>query len=384
MNKPSIRSIIVTAPQGLLPILKNELKTLGFPIVWAGETALGTCGTYYDTMKLNLWLRTAHHVHYQLNEFNCRNISELYRAVAAMPWESFISPKGYISVTSSVDHPSIRDNRIVNLKCKDAIVDRIAAREGRRPDSGNEKKGAVIAVYWNKNRCSVSIDTSGDPLSKRGYRKIPLRAPMQETLAAGVVQATYFNGHQHFVNPMCGSGTLAIEAALIASCKAPGLTRKQFGFMHTLLFDEKSWRNLLNAAHSTVCNQGTNYRIIATDNDKKVVEAASTNAHAAGVHELIEFAVSDFMETTIPPGKGVIIFNPEYGIRLGTEERLVMTYRSIGKFMKQCCRGYRGYVFTGNATLAGNIGLKSGRKRKFQSGKIDCRLYEYDLYQGKR
>ena len=126
MNKPSIRSIIVTAPQGLLPILKNELKTLGFPIVWAGETALGTCGTYYDTMKLNLWLRTAHHVHYQLNEFNCRNISELYRAVAAMPWESFISPKGYISVTSSVDHPSIRDNRIVNLKCKDAIVDRIA------------------------------------------------------------------------------------------------------------------------------------------------------------------------------------------------------------------------------------------------------------------
>ncbi|MBN1576206.1 MAG: hypothetical protein JW913_06640 [Chitinispirillaceae bacterium] len=381
--KPSIRPITITAPRGLLPFLKNELTELGFPIVWAGETALGTRGVFTDTMRMNMWLRTAHHVLYQLKEFACRDLETLYRAVVVMPWESLIPLNGFFSVVSSVDHPSIRDHRIVNLKCKDAIADRIAARKGRRPDSGSDRRGAVVTVFWNRDRCSVSIDTSGEPLSKRGYRKIPLRAPMQETLASAVVRATNFSGNEHFVNPMCGSGTLAIEAALSATGRASGLTRDNFGFMHTLLFDETAWGEICRDARSKVHTPGADCRIIATDNDEKVVDAACSNAAAAGVQSVIEFSVADFMETSVPAANGVIIFNPEYGIRLGNERELVKTYRSIGKFMKQRCQGYRGYIFTGNATCAGNIGLRSGRKLKFQSGKIDCRLYEYDLYHGK-
>ncbi len=379
----SSKPIIVTAPQGLIPFVKNEVIEHGYAIIWASETALGIKGDFLNAMRLNLWLRTAHHILYQLAEFDCRDLDNLYRSVNSLSWESIIAANGYVSVVATVDHPSIRDHRIVNLRCKDAIVDRIAEYKGRRPNSGSEKRGTVIVVFWNQERCSISIDTSGEPLSKRGYRKIPLSAPMQETLAAGVVAATGFSGKEHFINPMCGSGTLAIEAALCATGKAPGLTRDNFGFMHTLLFDEPAWRAMRNKAEETITTRNIPCRIIATDNDALVVDAARQNAVAAGVDNAIEFAVSDFAETTVPPGSGVVIFNPEYGIRLGDEKELVTTYRAIGTFLKQRCQGYRGFVFTGNSKLAGNIGLKSGRKQKFQSGKIDCKLYEYDLFQGK-
>jgi len=381
--KSTSRPVIITAPQGLLPALKNELSKCGFPIVWASANAVGTRGDFNDTMRLNLNLRTAHHVLYQLSEFECQDLDALYSHVHAVPWETYIPADGYLSVAATVDHPSIRDHRIVNLKSKDAIVDRIAERKGRRPDSGPDKDETVIVVFWNRNRCSVYIDTSGQPLSRRDYRKIPLSAPMQETLAAGVIAATGYDGRGHFINPMCGSGTLAIEAALIARGRAPGLSRSNFGFMHTLLFDNNEWLKIRDEAVSKVRDGGAGGRIIATDNDPMAIEAARQNAVAAGVDGMIEFAAVDFPHTMVPQGEGVILFNPEYGIRLGNEEELVETYRSIGRFLKQSCQGYRAYIFTASSRLASNVGLKAGKKMNFQSGKIDCRLYEYLLFKGK-
>lgn len=376
-------TILVTTPRGLSPYLRTEIESLGYPIHWAGPSGVETEGDFTDAMEMNLFLRTAHHVLYRVGKFRCNNPDELYKHINHIPWETMIPSNEYLSVVSNVLHPSIRDTRYANLKSKDAIVDRILSRKGKRPDSGPEKTGAVVSIFWKDETCSVYIDTSGEPLSKRGYRKIPLHAPMQETLAAGVIKASDWQGNGNFINPMCGSGTIAIEAALIGLKMAPGILRKNYGFFHTLLFNNESWKVLKQKA-SFAQEKQIKGKIIATDNSSEAIEAARKNARAAGVESHIEFKVCDFSETPIPPEGGVVVINPEYGIRLGDEKKLEETYRNIGNFLKRRCQGYKGYVFTGNTMLAGKTGLKSKRKIPFTSGKIDCRLYEYELYAGSK
>lgn len=374
--------ILITTPIGLTSFLREELQRLKYPIKKVGAAGVLTEGDYTDAMRLNLYLFTAHHVLYLINEFSCNNPQELYKRINAMPWETMISADGYLSVVSNVFHPSIKHTRFANLKTKDAIVDRILIRKGKRPDSGPQRNGAVIHVYWRDEKCQVYIDTSGEPLSKRGYRTNPLYAPMQETLAAAVVKATRLKSSENFINPMCGSGTLAIEAALQCINRAPGSIRKNFGFMHTLFYRKEVWDELVREAASR--ERAESGRIIATDINDDAIKAAYNHARLAGVDRLIDFKAVDFEETQIPDGAGVVVFNPEYGIRLGDESELGQTYRRIGNFLKKRCQGYRGYVFTANMKLAGEIGLKSGRKIAFKSGKLDCRLYEYELYGGTR
>jgi putative N6-adenine-specific DNA methylase len=212
---------------------------------------------------------------------------------------------------------------------------------------------------------------------------IPLKAPMQETLAAGVVLATGWEGKGNFINPMCGSGTLAIEAALIALERAPGLLRSNYGFMHLKEFDEFSWKALRRKTRAEA-KERLNRRIIATDISQQAVEAAKKNAMTAGVERLIEFGVCHFSETPVPDGGGVVILNPEYGERLGEVEELKKTYREIGDFFKKKCNGYSGYIFTGNLDLAKKVGLRTKRRIPFFNGPIECRLLEYDLYEGSR
>ena len=375
-------TILVTAPKGLTSFLRSEIEALKYRIAWAGPTALEIEGSFVDAMKLNLHLRTAHHVMYLLKRFSCSSPQELYRVVNSIPWETMISPQEYISITSNVSHPSIRDSRFANMKCKDAIVDRIAQRKGRRPDSGPQKDRAVIHLFWHNDHARIYLDTSGESLSKRGYRKYPLFAPMQETLAAAVIMASGWKNGENFVNPMCGSGTIAIEAAFMGSNIAPGLVRKHFGFMHTKLFDGENWERMVQNAKNEM--QKCRSTIIASDIDNSAVEYARKNGSFADVQDMIEFECKDFSKTRIPQGGGVVIVNPEYGMRLGEEKDLEQTYRGIGNFFKYSCTGYRGFVFTANTKLAGKIGLKSRRKIKFQSGKIECRLYQYDLYEGSR
>lgn len=376
-------SILITTPKGLSSFLAEEVKALGMPVLWAGLTGVETEGSFNDTLKLNLWLRTAHHVLYLVKYFNCKNPDDLYKNVSAIPWETMISVDSYISVVSHVDHPSIRDSRFANLKCKDAIVDRMAKRKGKRPDSGPDRTGAVINLFWKGDVCRVYLDTSGEPLSKRGYRKIPMGAPMQETLAAAVIMATKWKNGEHFINPMCGSGTLAIEAALIRINKAPGLLRNNFGFMHSLLFNRETWNEMRKQAISEILRP-ISEQIIATDIDMESIDAARKNAENAGVKDCISFATCDYNDSKIPEGSGIVLLNPEYGIRLGNESELESVYRGIGSFFKHKCQGYRGYIFTGNTNLAGKVGLKSNRRIPFQSGTIECRLYEYSLYKGTR
>jgi len=375
--------IVITCAKGVPPFLKEEISTLGLPVRSESIAGVETEGTMEDAMRLNLFLRTGQRVLLFLGKLEAKNADELYAGISRMEWEDYVSPEEYLCVTSAVDNPTIRDFRFANLKCKDAIVDRIKKKVGRRPDSGSERTGAVVDLYWKGSLCLVYLDTSGEPLYRRGYRKIPLHAPMQETLAAAVIQATGWKGRGNFVNPMCGSGTLAAEAALAALDMAPGLLRKNFGFMHLKGFDRSSWNRMLQEARARM-KRSSQGKLVATDIDPKAIRASRQNAAAAGVDHLIEFSVGDYAETPIPEGHGVVILNPEYGERMGKIEKLKEIYRGIGDFFKKKCQGYTGYIFTGNLDLAKKVGLKAKRKLPFFSSNIECRLLEYDLYEGSR
>jgi 23S rRNA G2445 N2-methylase RlmL len=375
--------IIITCAKGITPFLKEEVLSLGLPILSEDVAGVETEGTMEDAIKLNFFLRTGQRVLFLLEKFNARRPEELYAKMSRIKWEDYIPEDGYLCVTSSVKTPTIKDSRFANLKCKDAIVDRIKEKRGRRPDTGPERDRSVVHLYWKGDLCQVFFDASGEPLSKRGYRKIPLKAPMQETLAAALILATGWRGNGNFINPMCGSGTLAIEAVLIGLGRAPGLLRNNYGIMYLRGFVEPSWKVIRRKIRAEA-RERLNGRIIATDISQQAIEAAKKNAATAGVERLIEFGVCDFSETPIPAGGGMVILNPEYGERMGEIEKLKETYKRIGDFFKKRCQGYTGYIFTGNFDLAKKVGLKTKRRIPFFNGPIECRLLEYDLYEGSR
>ncbi len=375
--------IVITCAKGVPPFLRQEILSLGFPVLSEGRAEVETEGTLEDTLRLNLLIRTGQRILFLVESFNSKTPDELYKKVSRIGWEDYIPAESYFSVTSSVHHPTIKDSRFPNVKCKDAVVDRMKEKSGRRPNSGPERDKVVIHLHWRNNRCHVFLDSSGEPLSRRGYRMIPLKAPMQETLAAAVVLASGWMGNGNFINPMCGSGTLAIEAALIALERAPGLLRGNYSFMHLKGFDESSWKVLRRKIRAEAKDSFIG-RIIATDVSQQAVEAAKKNAMTAGVERFIEFGVCDFSETPVPDGGGTVIVNPEYGERMGEKNGLKETYKGVGDFFKKKCQGYRGYIFTGNLDLAKKAGLRTSRRIPFYNGPIECRLLEYDLYEGSR
>lgn len=375
--------ILVTCPKRLVPYLKQEVEKLNFPISNHWSTAVALEGTLNDCIKLNMNIRCGNQVLYELKSFHIKTPEHLYIELMNIPWEDYIDEKGYFSVTCNVNTPAINNTMFVNVKCKDAIVDRLREKTGLRPDSGADRTKTVVHLYWHQEQASIFIDTSGETLSKHAYRKIPGLAPMQENLAASVVMATGWNGEGAFLNPMCGSGTLAIEAAMIALNKPWALLRNNFGFMHIKGYDPSFYNHYIAELKKGIKNNFDG-KIIASDISWKAIEASKRNATDAGVEQFISFETCDFEKCTVPEGKGMVLFNPEYGERLGEEEKLMPEYKRMGDFLKQKCKGYKGYIFTGNPDLARKIGLKTSRRIEFFNSKIDCRLLEYELYDGSR
>lgn len=367
----------------MAPYLKQELRQQNYTIQKMRKTGVETRGTLNDCMKLVLTLRTAHRVHFLLDEFRASDAEEMYQGVNQIPWENYIASDGYVSVTSYIDNSSIDNTQFANLTCKDAIVDRIRTQTGTRPNSGSELNQTVVFLFWRNNKCRVFLDASGESLSRRGYRKQAHVAPLQETLAAAIVKDSRWQPDQHFINPMCGSGVIAIEAALIALNRPAGALRPNFGIKHIKGFDADYW-NQLRGELKLASKKDFEGKIIATDIDAKAVKAARKNAQTAGVDHLIDFEVCDFRETPLPSGNGVVVMNPPYGERLGDEAKLTNLYSSIGDFFKQKCTDYTGYVFTGNMELAKHIGLRTNRRTELYNSTIDCRLLEFELYDGSR
>lgn len=385
MNVYTSRSvIIVTCPKRLAPYLEQEVKELGFAIDETFITGVRLSGTVNDCIKLNLNLRCASQVLYSLQKFEAEDADAIYHNLVAYPWETLLPDPGYFSITSNVNNPTINNSMFANLRVKDAIVDRMREKRGTRPSTGSELTGAVIHLFWKNESAEIFVDTSGDSLGRHGYRKIPGQAPMLEALASATIYATRWDRKSPFVNPMCGSGTLAIEAAMIATNRRPGLFRTNYAFMHLQGYDESVYLREDALLEEQIMDV-PGLKIIATDYSARAVENAKKNAIAAGVADLIDFAVCDFALTEVPAGEnGIFYVNPEYGERLGDVRELEATYARIGDFMKQKCGGYFGYVFTGNLELAKKIGLKAKRRIEFYTSTIDCRLLEYELYSGSR
>ena len=375
--------IIITCNKRLSTYLQQEVEALGYKITRNFRTGVELEGTINDCIPLNLNLRCASQVLYLIKSFEAENPARLYKEVLDIEWENVIDFTGYFSVTSNVDNETITTPLFANLKVKDAIADRIKEKKGIRPNSGSEGNKTVINLYWKGLNADIYIDTSGETLAKHGYRKIPGKAPMLEALACGTIMATGWDRKSPFIVPMCGSGTLAIEAALLATDRSPGLFRMNYGFMHIMGYDEEVFfaerRKLKEQSKKEL-----NFKIVATDLSEDAVDISTRNAKTAGVDHLIDFSICDFADTPVPEEPGVVIFNPEYGERLGVHSKLEATYKRIGDFMKSKCMGYRGYIFTGNPDLAKKIGLKASRRIEFYNGKLDCRMLEYELYQGSK
>ena len=389
MNPKQTGTILITCSAGLVDYVHREVQELGYEAGESHKTGLELRGDQHDAMRLNLHLRTAYNVLFLLDKFKCKSPAQLYGNVAELPWEDMVSPDEYVSVVGRVNTNRVNNSMFASLKVKDAVVDRIAGKTGSRPDSGKERDRVVIQLYWKDDFCRLYLNTSGLKLSDRGYRKMPGKAPLRESLAAAIMMATGYDGKEPLVCPMCGSGTLAIEAALMASRRAPGLLRSNYGFMHMKYFDELAWKQMRSEALKKSKQRGgkAGFKpapIIATDIDVEAVEAARKNAMTAGVSHLIDFEVCDFAETSIPPGAGTIVMNPEYGLRLGDIQKLKKTYKRIGDFFKQKCPGYTGYIFTGNPALSKVVGLRTSRRFEFYNANIECRLLKYELYAGKK
>lgn len=375
--------IIITCSKRLAPYLEQEVVELGFTPVRTFITGVELKGTVNDCITLNLNLRCASQVLYSLKEFRANGPDDVYDNLIRYPWEELLSEDGYFSVTSNATHFTVNNELFVNVKVKDAIADRMRRETMRRPDSGPEQNRTVLHLYWRDETAEIFLDTSGETLAKHGYRKIPGKAPMLEALAAATVLATKWDRKSAFVNPMCGSATVAIEAAHLATNRRPGLFRKNYSFMHVKGYNVSVYEREYQKLNDQI-TEVPGLRIIASDISEDAITISKVNAGIAGVEQLMEFIQCDFEETPLPEAPGIMYLNPEYGERLGDVTELEITYARIGDFMKKKCQGYLGYIFTGNLDLAKKIGLKASRRIEFYTSTIDCRLLEYELYGGSR
>ncbi|NPA25155.1 MAG: class I SAM-dependent RNA methyltransferase [Deltaproteobacteria bacterium] len=373
--------IVVPCSPGIAPLLSREIRAQKLPVLEELATSVTTRGDFHAVLKLNLHLRCGQRVLWRLAAFKAEDADQLYAGLMPLPWEELIPADGYFTVTSIVDNPTIRDNRFANLRVKDAIVDRIRKRCGRRPDSGPRRDRLVFYLFWRGDEVRIYLDTSGPTLARRDYRLDPGKAPLRETLAAALVLTSGWEGKGSFLNPMCGSGTLAIEAALLARNIPPGLLRQEYSFQFLKDYKNREWRTLKAEARRRT-RPDRRLRIIASDIDPAMIRLARENAERAGVGEVIEFIECDFAATPVPEGGGVVLCNPEYGSRLGAEEELKKTYRRLGDFFKQRAAGYTAWVFSGNPALMAEVGLRPAQRFKFDNGGIPCELASYPLYSG--
>lgn len=377
--KPDLQmNCFAAVPRGSEEVAASELEALGIRTAKPGKGGVAFVTDRSGLYRANLWLRTASRVLVQLAVFPCKSPEELYAGVFALAWADMITPTMTLAVDCSLRDSALTHSGFVALKTKDAVVDRIRETCGSRPNVDTASPDVRINVHLHKNVCTVSLDSSGDSLDRRGYRIERNEAPLRETLAAAVVALTGWDGTVPLVDPMCGSGTIPAEAALLAARMPPGLQRS-FGFQRWLDFDSRLWDKLINEAETGILKIPAGL-VTGYDQDSKALLLAARNIAKAGLEGQVHFfhaALQDFQ----PEGdKGVVIINPPYGVRMGEEDDLRELYCQIGDVMKKRCRGWTGYVLTGNLELAKYIGLKASRRHVLFNGPIECRLLKYELY----
>jgi putative N6-adenine-specific DNA methylase len=350
---------------------------VGASDIHPGRGGVHFTGDSVTLYRANLWLRTAIRVLKPILEVNVTSPDELYDAVRSVDWASFLTPDHTLAVDCNVRDSQITHSKYAALKTKDAICDQFVEACGRRPSVDVETPMIGLNLHIYRDVAVLSLDSSGESLHKRGYRPILTKAPLNEALAAALVFLSEWDRRSTFIDPMCGSGTLPVEAAWMALNRPPGLTRKRFGFQGWMDYDVKLWTALRDEARLAV-HKMLPMPVVGFDARRDAIAFSRSNAAAAGVGNLLRFEVRDLKNLRPPDGlPGTVICNPPYGERIGEEKELRSLYRLLGKVFREHFSEWTMCVFTGNARLAEEIGLTPLEQISLFNGKIPCRLLKF-------
>jgi len=366
--------------KGLENVLVTELTNLGAIDVKVLNRAVSFRGDKAFMYKANLCLRTALKILKPIHSFKTRNEIELYKGIAQIDWNEYLNVDDTLSIDTMVSSPFFNNSQFVALKAKDAIVDQFRNMFGKRPSIDTTQPTILLNIHLTNDECLVSIDSSGESLHKRGYRINSTLAPLNEVLAAGMILLSGWNGNSNFIDPMCGSGTLPIEAALIAYNIPPGIFRKEFGFEKWKDFDPDIFEAVYNDDSGS---RDFQHEIMGSDISAGVIRIASENAKNAFLANKINFQVKPF-ESLIPPAAGgVIMINPPYGERI-KKTNIEVFYQSIGNQMKRNCAGFDVWILSGNKEAMDYIGLHPSKKVTLFNGAIECKFQKFTIYQGSK
>lgn len=370
-----------TTSRGLGEVLKLELEQLGCEKIEKGPGGFFFEGPWAQCYRVNLRSRVATRIMLPILDFPAYNPDDLYHNIRKHDFTKYIDADGTMAVEANVrDSGAFRDQRFVAMKVKDAIVDQFRDKTGVRPDVDSDRPELPIIVRAVKNSFSVSIDTSGDPLFKRGYRMGHTEAHVKEHLAAGILMLMEWDRKSPLVDPMCGSGTFLIEGALMALNIAPGSLRKRFAFQSFKGFQKAEWEAEVESALADEKTE-LDFQLFGFDSDRKALQVATQNAEAAGVGNVIQFQRLLMQTLQVPPAEtGTLVVDPPYGERMGTHDELVDTYKDLAHVFKTCFKNWDCFVLSGAPELSAAMKLKAERKFPLYNGPIECRLLKYRMF----
>jgi putative N6-adenine-specific DNA methylase len=367
-------------PRGLEEALERELARLGGSALQRVEGGVACQGDLAICYRINLESRIASRVLWQILCVPYRNEDDVYRAANGPSWRDWFSPDHTIRVNVSAVGSPLRSLDFITLKIKDAVCDKLRAQTGRRPSVDTASPDVRIHAFFDEHRFTLYLDTSGEPLFKRGLRKSAGEAPLRENLAAGILQLTGWQPGTPLLDPMCGSGTFLMEAAEIALCRAPG-ARRSFGFEKLAGFDASLWQRIRNQAQQA--EQRVHLlEIFGSDLYGSQLQLARQNFAAAGLENAVQLKQANVVELSPPVPGGVLLTNPPYGVRLGEQQDLAAFYPKLGDALKQRFAGWRACIFTADLRLPKLIGLKPARRIPLYNGALECRLYVFELVAG--
>lgn len=372
-------SLFVTCPRGLEAPLSQELEQLKCQDIRAVDGGVACKGGMEQVYRINLHSRTASRVLLRLTKSGYRNEQDIYKAAKNIRWTDWFDLEQTFKVKVEGKRAQVKSLDFVGLKIKDAVCDVFRDACGARPSVGKIRPDIRIHAFIDERDIQIFIDTSGEALFKRGYRQDTGEAPMRENLAAGLLLLAGYDGTQPFQDPFCGSGTIVIEAAWIATRRAPGLIRR-FGFEKLKNFDAALWKKLQHEAETQI--RPAPAPISGSDNDRHMIRAAVANAQAAEVDTFIRFEVKDAQDTRPNGEGGILISNPPYGVRLAEVQALQALYPQLGAWLKQHYAGWLAGMFTGDRDMPKFMRLSPKRKIPLYNGNLDCRLFLMDMVKG--
>lgn len=365
---------------GLEEVLARELKELGAENIELQNRAISFTGDQALLYRSNLCLRSALRILKPLQKFTSRNEWDLYNGAQKIDWSRYCDADSTIAVSAVVNSPHFTHSQYVSQKIKDAVVDQFRTLCGRRPSVDVLNPTLRLHVYISDETCTLSLDSSGDSLHKRGYRLEGRDAPLNEALAAGLILLTGWHGQSNFIDPMCGSGTLVIEAAMIAYNIPPGLNR-DFGFMRWKDFDGQLWERVRQNASEKIAD--FKHQIIGSDISREAIALARKTLERAHLSGKINLAVTPF-ETQRPPSSGgVLVMNPPYGERMKKAD-IVEFYKMIGDHLKQHYTGYDAWILSANREAIKHLGLRPSKTVTVFNGGLECKFQKFTLYKGSR